>query len=223
MKKTLSTILALVMALGLVFGCVSFAAAEPTEFNALRYLMDANADWSAQYWGEDVEGVTPINAEVTGEGTYTVGMKFAAPSAGLAFAAVGIKSGETCFPGYTIEITAIRVNGEPVEFKKGYTSSDDGLETRMNIYNEWVSEVPADARSFDGKTDDVAPIIVDKEAFAAVDSVEVDFVFRKNGVDTAYIMYADGAWAYQYWNADAEGVTATNAKIEGFGDYTAGL
>ena len=227
MKKTLSTILALVTALCLVFGCVSFAAAEEeaaAEGGMTGYLMYANGDWTAQYWGEDAEGVTATNANITGAGEYTVGLEFAEPAEGLAFTAIGINGGEIAFPNYTIELKEIRVNGEAIAAAKGYTSSDDGITTRMNLYNEWVAELPADARSFDGKTDDAAPVIVDKEAFASVKTVEVDFVLHQFGVDTAYIMYADSAWAYQYWGGDApEGVTAANAVIDGFGDYTVGL
>ena len=46
----------------------------------------------------------------------------------------------------------IRVNGQPIEAKKGYTSSDDGIITRSNIYNEWVSEL-ARRRAFLGRRD----------------------------------------------------------------------
>ncbi len=224
MKKTLSSILALVTALALVFGCAGFAAAEEAEQPAapLAYLMYADAAWAYQYWSGDApEGVTPTNAEITGPGEYTVGLEFAEEAQGLAFAGIGINDGEAKLPGYTIEMKALRVNGETVEFKKGYTSSDDGVVTRMNIYNEWVAELPADARSFDGSLDGAAPIIVDKEAFAAVKKVEVDFVLHKA---TAYIMYADAAWANQYWGGAApEGVTATNVEIAEPGDYTVAL
>ena len=224
MKKTLSSILALVTALALVFGCAGFAAAEEAEQPAapLAYLMYADAAWAYQYWSGDApEGVTPTNAEITGPGEYTVGLEFAEEAQGLAFAGIGINDGEAKLPGYTIEMKALRVNGEAVEFKKGYTSSDDGVVTRMNVYNEWVTELPADARSFDGSLDGAAPIIVDKEAFAAVKKVEIDFVLHRA---TAYIMYADAAWANQYWGGAApEGVTATNVEIAEPGDYTVAL
>ncbi len=226
MKKTLSTILALALALALTLGCASFAAAEEApQAGTTAYLMYADAAWGYQYWNGDApEGITPKNATVTGAGEYTVGLEFAEPAEGLAFTAIGIDGGEIAFPNYTIELKEIRVNGEAIETAKGYTSSDDGVTTRMNLYNEWVSELPSDARSFDGKTDDCAPVIVDKEKFAAVTSVEVDFVLHQFGVDTAYIMYADAAWASQYWGGDApEGMTVTNATVDGFGDYTVGL
>ena len=137
MKKNLSTIIALVLALALALGCVSFAAAETAEesgLSAVGYLMYADAGWAFQYWGDSAaEGVTPINADITGAGEYTVGLEFAEEAAGLAFTAVGIGQGELLFPGYTIEVREIRVNDEPIAFTKGYTSSDDGVITRMNL------------------------------------------------------------------------------------------
>ena len=220
MKKTLALVLCLaVCLLGLVPVTADQAAAPEA------YLMYADASWTNQYWGgEAPEGVTAINAPVDGAGEYTVGLSFAQEAQGLAFAAVGITDGETKLPGYTIEIKAIRVNGEEISFEKGYTSSDDGITTRMNLYNEWVSALPDDARSFDGKTDDAKPMIVDTKAFEAVKSVEVDFALHQYGVDTAYIMYADSSWTNQYWGGEApEGVTATNAVIDGFGDYSVAL
>ena len=166
----------------------------------VAYIMYADGAWANQFWYDGNEyPVKATTAEINGAGEYTVGLEFNEEAQGLAFTALGIKNGETLLPGYTIELKAIRVNGEEIAFEKGYTSSDDGVETRMNIYNEWVSELPKDARSFDGKTDDAKPIIVDKELFAAVKTIEIDFILHQYGVDTAYIMYADGAWANQYW------------------------
>ena len=222
MKKTLSIILclALLMSVPGILPVMAEEAAAP-----VAYIMYADSAWANQYWLDGNEyPVTARNAEITGAGEYTVGLEFNQEAQGVAFAALGIKDGEIALPGYTLEIKAIRVNGEAIAFEKGYTSSDDGVETRMNIFNEWVSELPADARSFDGKTEDAKPIIVDKVLFAAVKSIEIDFVLHQFGVDTAYIMYADSAWANQYWfDGNEYPVTAKNAEINGFGDYTVGL
>ena len=194
---------------------------------ATAYIMFANADWSAQYWhdGNEYAGVKATTVDVTEPGSYTVGLEFENESAGVAFAALGLKDGEKLFPAHYLKINEIRVNGEAIEVDKGYTSSDDGVETRMNIMNEWVGELPADARSYDGYVDDANWIIVDKDAFAAVKSIEIDFDLMKYGQDTAYIMYADATWERQYWldGNDWGGVTATNATVTGPGDYTVGL
>ncbi len=221
--KLVALLMALIMVLGMVPAMAEEAAAE----TATAYIMYANTDWSAQYWhdGNEYAGVTATTVDVTATGDYTVGLTFETPSTGVAFAALGLKNGEKLFPNHYLKINAIRINGEAIEYTKGYTSSDDQIETRMNIYNEWVSELPEDARSFDGVTEGAAPIIVDKAAFEAVESIEIDFSLLKYGIDTAYIMYANGDWSAQYWLDGNEyaGVTATNATITGPGEYTVGL
>ncbi len=221
MKKTLAAILCL----ALVMSAMSIVPAVAEETGAVAYLMYADGAWANQYWYDGNEyPVTAKNAPITGPGAYTVGLEFSEEAQGLAFTALGIDQGEALLPAYTIEITAIRVSGEDMAFEKGYTSSDDGVTTRMNINNEWVGEVPSDARSFDGETSDAKPVIVDKELFAAVKTVEVDFILHQYAVDTAYIMFADGAWANCFWmDGNEYPVTAATAKIEGFGDYTVGL
>ncbi|MBQ9251673.1 MAG: DNA-binding protein [Clostridia bacterium] len=189
------------------------------------YLMYANSDWSVQNWGtEDSEDgaviVTP--AAVTGEGDYTVALEFAQPAEGLAFTALGIQKGEFDLPYYSYRINAIRVNGEGVEFTKGYTSSDDGKETRVNIYNEWVSALPEDAHTADGDLTDASPIIVNKDAFTGVTKVEVDFTAIPL---QAYLMFANSDWTVQFWNDGnvAEGVTPILAAVTGEGEGTVGL
>ena len=234
MTKLLALVLALTMALGLMPVAMAEEAAEAAAPTA--YLMYADSSWASQWWhdGNDYGGVKATEVEVTGEGDYTVALDFtgteAGSAAGLAFAAVGISDGENAFPGYDIRVNEVRVNGEAVQITKGYTSSDDGVTTRYNLYNEWVSELPNDARSFDGYLADVivdecGVQVVDKADFESVQTVEVDFTLFKYGVDTAYIMFADGTWERQYWLDGNEygGVVATNAEMTAPGSYTVGL
>ncbi len=220
--KLMALVMALIMALGVVPAMAEEAAPAPTAF-----LMYADGAWVNQVWnaGETPAGITVTEAVITGEGDYTVGLAFETPAAGLAFSALGISDGETAFPGWKIRINEIRVNGEAIAISKGYTSSDDGIVTRVNIFNEWVSELPADARSYDGNVADATWMMVDPADFAEVSSVEVDFTFYRYGVDTAYIMFADSAWAAQYWldGNDYGGVTVKTAEVTGAGDYTVGL
>jgi len=222
-------LLSVLLAITLVLGMAGLAAADEAIVRPHAYLMYADASWTNQYWydGNEYPGIAVVKGADCyddGEGKYTVGLEFKEEAQGLAFAAVGFSDAEKYFPNYTIEITDIRVNGESIAFEKGYTSSDDGVTTRMNIYNEWVSALPDDARSYDGNVADAKPIIVDKEAFASVKSVEVDFIFHRYARDVAYLMYADAAWANQYWyDGNEYPVKATNAVIEGFGDYSVAL
>ena len=82
-------------------------------------------------------GVVATDATVTNPGQYKVGLDFTGTADGkaygLAFAAPIIKNGSLSFPGYIMTLDAIEVNGAPIEFTKGYTSSDDAVEMRTNI------------------------------------------------------------------------------------------
>lgn len=82
--------------------------------------------------------------EITGPGEYTVALDFTGTEKGyaenVAFSAVGIANGEQKYPGYCINITSCRINGEAVKLKgRNYTCSDDGKCTRTNLFNEWVN------------------------------------------------------------------------------------
>ena len=221
MKKILSVILSLAMLLGIVPAMADDAAPVKAE----AYIMYANSDWSIQYWNNDGEetAVVPANAEITGDGAYTVGLDFtkAAPDGvDVAFTALGVKGAIEAFPGLTLNITAIRINGEPVEIKKGYTNDEDGR-TRMNIYNEWVSAAPKDARVAEGDLTDVTAQMVGKDVFTGVKTMEVDFTAE---TVKAYIAFASGDWAVSYWGGEAaDPVSAVNAEIKGEGTYTASV
>lgn len=194
--------------------------------DTLAYIMYADADWAVQYWGSDSEGVVATNAVVTGNGQYTVGLDFTGSANGYAnstaFTALGINNFDNVAANACVTIDEVKVNGEAVEVGKYYTSSDDGVVTRVNLYNEWVTDVPADARRADGDLTDATPMPIAKDVFGEVQTMEVTFTVS-GATPTAYIMYADNDWAVQYWNADAEGVVATNAVITGEGEYTVGL
>ena len=204
---------------------VDFTAFDgPTDFG---YIMYANADWSAQNFAiaDSEDGsvkVTP--AEIKGAGDYTTSIEFATPSAGLAFTALGVKNGEISFPGWYLTVKEVRVNGQKIDFladKKAYTSSDDQKETRVNLFNEWVTDVPADARNLDGDLTNASPIVVDKAAFESVNKVEVDFNYSPI---SAYIMYANADWSAQNWGyASTDAVTVTPALLKGEGSYTTSI
>ena len=91
---------------------------------------------------------------------------------------MAVGNGELLFPGYTIEITELLINGEPYELTaKPYTTSDDGKCTRVNLYNEWVSGVPSGARSADGDVSDAAAVVVKEEELGAIETIEITFAF----------------------------------------------
>ena len=125
-------------------------------------------------------GVVPTVAEVTGPGTYTVGLDFTGTMDGYAkstaFSALGINNGEILFPGYFIDIKEILINGEPYEMKgKPYTTSDDGTCTRANLYNSWVKSIPKEARVRDGDLMGVTPVPLDRDEFERIETITITF------------------------------------------------
>ena len=152
---------------------------------ATAWIMYSSGDWSVSYSVGDTSdptnkttGVKDSNVIVEGEGTYTVALDFAGVSAkGTSFCALGIANGETLFPGYIATIDEIKVNGEPIELiAKDYTSSDNGICTRVNLYNEWVPKAPDDARRVDGNLDGCSARIIDL-GNTKLQTLEVTFTY----------------------------------------------
>jgi endoglucanase len=132
-----------------------------------------SSDWGIMYSVGDAydptaksDGVVTTDAEINGEGTYTVSLDFTGTgdgyANGTAFSALGITNGELLYPGYLINITDLKINGESYTLiGKPYTTSDNGICTRVNLYNSWVSAIPEEARTADGNTSDASAAIVD--------------------------------------------------------------
>ena len=142
------------------------------------FLMFADSNWATSAWnpGEFAEG----NAvTVDGPGTYTLSLDFSGVKdgeiPGVAFMAVGIANGEATFPGYFIDITEVKVNGEAIELGKDFTTTDDGIVTRSNIWNEWVTDIPAEARVADGDLEGVTAKIATAEALSGIKTIDVTF------------------------------------------------
>ncbi len=154
---------------------------------AVAWIMFQSADYSKAYSVGDkydptnrTAGLKASNAEITGEGTYTVSLDFSGCGAakGTAFSALGISNGETLFPGYTVTIDSVLINGEAYELAaKEYTSSDDGKCTRVNLYNGWVSSPPDDARTADGSTEGCSAQIMPLTERDRVTTLEITFTY----------------------------------------------
>lgn len=168
-------------------------AAAPTgevvpDTEARAWIMFNSGDWGIAYRvGDDypdgqAEGLVATDVKVDGEGKYTVGLDFTGTANGCAtntaFSALGILHGEDLFPGYYIDITEIRINGEKYEMTgKGYTTSDDKSCTRVNLYNEWVKKVPEEARVSDGDLTGCSSMIVDGKNLGDIKTLEIDFTY----------------------------------------------
>lgn len=176
-------------------------AAAPTTFQkdavvvddqtALAWIMWNDGGWALTHSVGDTynadsisEGLVATNAVITGEGKYTVGLDFTGTaqgySASVAFAAIGISNGEALYPNYLVNIKEVRINGEIYRLKgRAYTTSDDGLCTRVNLYNEWVTSVPKTARLPGGNLAGATPTPINRNdaVIAEIKTIEIDFEY----------------------------------------------
>lgn len=158
---------------------------------ALAWIMWNDGSWALTHSVGDTynadaisEGLVATNAIITGEGKYTVGLNFTGTaqgySASVAFAAIGISNGEALYPNYLINIKEVRINGEIYRLKgRAYTTSDDGLCTRVNLYNEWVTSVPKTARLPGGNLAGATPTPINRNdaVIAEIKTIEIDFEY----------------------------------------------
>lgn len=158
---------------------------------ALAWIMWNDGSWALTHSVGDTynadaisEGLVATNAIITGEGKYTVGLDFTGTaqgySASVAFAAIGISNGEALYPNYLVNIKEVRINGEIYRLKgRAYTTSDDGVCTRVNLYNEWVTSVPKTARLPGGNLAGATPTPINRNdaVIAEITTIEIDFEY----------------------------------------------
>lgn len=165
-----------------------------SEDNSAAWLMFNDGSYAVSYSVGDVydpdsitPGVKPTDVEINGEGTYTVALDFRGTKNGYAentaFCAVGISNGEARFPGYCINVTEVKINGEKVKLKgRNYTCSDDGKCTRTNLFNEWVDMKKIDrtvARVMFGDLTGISATPLDRspEVMSRIETFEVTFMY----------------------------------------------
>ncbi len=142
------------------------------------YVQFAGGDWLASFYNDGKEYASYNDTvKITGNGSYSVTLHAVASftdestgeaataegSTDLAFAALSVPNGEVLFPGMILTIDSVEVDGTEVALEGvPYTSSDDGIETRVNLYNEWVSAVPEDGRVVGGDLSKCTPTALGK-------------------------------------------------------------
>lgn len=156
---------------------------------SIAWIMFNSRDWSVAYSSGDTykpddkaAGLVATDAVIDGAGTYTISLDFTGTDAGFAegtaFSAIGISNAEVLYPGYMIDIKEIEVNGTPYELTgTPYTTSDNGICTRLNLYNEWVTDIPDTARIMGGNAADAAATVVDNETLGQIKTLKITFDF----------------------------------------------
>ena len=165
-----------------------------TDDTCVAWIMFSEGGWALSYSVGDTytpdaitPGIVPTDVEITGEGVYTVALDFTGTQQGFAqntaFCAVGLSNAEQLFPGWCVNVTEVRINGEKVKLKgRNYTCSDDGKCTRTNLFNEWVDMkkvTKADARVLYGDLTGISatPLNRDLECMGHIETMEVTFTF----------------------------------------------
>ncbi len=168
-------------------------AIELDNTTCVAWIMWNSGDWQQSYSVGDTytpdsvtPGLKPTDAVIDGPGDYTVALDFTGTDRGYsnstAFSAIGIRSGEALHPGWAVHIKSFKVNGQDYTLKgRPYTTSDDGRCTRVNIYNAWVSDIPADARVLYGPNIGIKPVIIDLNdpVFSHIETIEITFTYAE--------------------------------------------
>ena len=157
------------------------APAADVEGPAVAHLNINKSDWSefeAEY----------VDAEITGDGSYTVSMTAAEAVDMGEFNALEVANGELLLgTAYTITVDGIKINGEEVTLQgPSYTCSADGggVNTRVNLYNEYNNpddtatagdDSHLDNRVAEGSVMDATAKLIAPEARTGVTTLEVAF------------------------------------------------
>ncbi len=157
--------------------------------NAAAWLMWISGDWNAinhpgnEYDPNDIAaGIKNTDVEITGAGTYTVGLDFTGTPVGysnsIEFSAIGIANGEKLFPGYVIDIKEVVINGKIVKLTAvPYTTSDGNNCTRVNLYNAWITDAPNTTRTATGSSNGISPCVLDPNgpSMSRIETVYITF------------------------------------------------
>lgn len=159
--------------------------------DAIAWIMFSSNDWGVTYSVGDMYdptsttgGLVATDVEIEEAGTYTVGLDFTGVDGGFAnscaFSAIGISNGELLFPGYIINIKEVLVNGESYELKGvPYTTADDDICTRVNLYNGWVSEIDQEKARIANENlrPGLSATILDPQTLGNIETLSITFEY----------------------------------------------
>ncbi|MBR0485802.1 MAG: hypothetical protein IJJ69_13675 [Oscillospiraceae bacterium] len=247
-KKMLAAAAAITACLSAVAPAAAFAedATEPSTQSLSAYLDFVDGGWWIKHENGDEDNLTGTFAEITGDGTYTVSVskdssKLAddVTTGGVQFAAIMIPDGETVFPDMVITVDSIKADDTEIPMTaKNYTSSDDEVVTRTNLYNQWVNKIPDDARSTEGKLSELEDTsaysykVINPEDISDWDTLTVEFTVTGTGIEapapkeeskyvgTSYLDFVDGGWWIKHEKGDEDNLIGTYTDITGNGSYS---
>ena len=124
-----------------------------------------------------------------------------------------------------MQIDEIKINGVVYDFGETYTSSDNGIDTRTNLYNQWT-DVPALARmAEDADPEKVSPTPIDPDDLIDLVTIEVTFTiipgvpieeeYEMPDSFHAFMMFADQSGDWEIFDP----VEGGGVEVTGDGTY----
>ncbi len=160
--------------------------------DAVAWIMFSSLDYNLTHSVGDIydptlssEAIIATDVIISEAGTYTVGLDFTQTengyAEGISFSAIGISNGEILFPKHILHIKEILINGEPYAIKGvPYTTSDDDICTRLNLYNGWVTKIDVSKARFSNPNmaNFLSATIIDPKELDKIETLFVTFEYR---------------------------------------------
>lgn len=177
----------------------------------------ADASWDPSYWSGLNMGV--YEANVTGDGTYTVWMQVSALTEGATVFCVDIANlmADIADPSLvTVTVDAIKldadveqlVNADIVQFQNKDGNGTDG---RIEIYNEWGNAASVAPQYYNDKLFFNGMLMVD----FTISGIDGNLVEGASASYNTELSYAEADWGTSYWGGAGYG----NATVTGDGTY----
>ena len=222
------------------------------------YFAVADNGWAVQYWGptaSNTEGIIVNTPVITGYGQYTTAIDFTGVAGGylpdITFLGLEITGGEQYFPYNIVSLDQVLINGVDLTDTLGncYTTSDNGFETRVNLYNAWVSEITGNRFEAGLTLEDLTATPLDVTGLTNIETIEVTFTIAEGEFEpivndefegyelpesfNAYMMFSDTGGMWESYDPGTSGDTPVlgdgvyavylnGAEIEALGQAVAG-
>lgn len=160
-----------------------------SDIQLAAWMTFADGAWWPQRTSIDQtgNGINYIDAVVTGQGSYTVGLDFKSQgwhsngANGISNAYIVIENGEAEMAGSYVQITDIRVNGTSVDYNNNLTvpftwDAADQNDTAIPLYVSWMNDVDHNGWNRREWADDATCSVLDPSVIVNADNIEIDFI-----------------------------------------------
>ena len=197
---------------------VALSGLSDIQTQAWLYFCDASW-WPSHDNAESGNGFKMSNAEVTGQGSYTVGfdLEWAKDwqtglinpenaANGVVNASIIIENGENLLPDHYVQITDVRVDGTSVAFNNNVAmpwtyDAADTSDTAVPLYSNWMSDGWLDSTHKDGNTvrrweEDGSWKVLDPDTIVNASNIYIDFIVTDKAGEqpTAPVLKYDYKW-----------------------------